>query len=114
MTPGARVAFACLALALAAAACREDAQVHGTVRQAGKGVPGVTIALECPGAPKLTTTTNATGDFRFEGVGAGVDDRCIVQTPTDNTWSAQSIATRCVQRDAKSALCIEALFAFSR
>lgn len=115
MNVRARVAPACLlALVLSAAACHGDAQVHGTVRQAGKGVPGVTIALECPGAPKLTTTTNATGDFRFEGLGASVDDACIVQTPTDATWSAQSIATRCVQRDAKSGRCTEALFAFAR
>jgi hypothetical protein len=94
--------------------CRSDAQIHGTVTQAGKGVPGVTIALECPDGSKRTTTTNATGDFRFEDLGPGVDERCNVQTTGAATWASQSVATRCAQHDAKTGLCTEAVFAFAQ
>jgi hypothetical protein len=104
---------ACLSM-LALAACQHDAQVHGIVTESGKGVPGVTLSIECPDGSKRTTSTNATGDFRFEGLGPGVDDRCTVQTLQTTgagAWRTQAIATRCAQHDA-GGLCTEAIFSF--
>jgi hypothetical protein len=96
---------------LVAAACQHDAQVHGNVTDSGKGVPGVILSIECPDGSKRTTSTNATGDFRFEGLGAGVDDKCNVQTTGPSTWRSQAVGTRCGQHDA-AGLCTEAIFSF--
>lgn len=95
------------------AACTHDADVHGTVGKSGKGVPGVTVTIDCPGVAERTTTTNATGDFRFEGLGSGIGDACTVEAKSPETWAgAQTVAGRCATHDAKSGLCTEAMFAF--
>ena len=98
--------------ATALAACKHDAQVYGTLSQAGKGVPGAMVSLTCANGSNHLTTTNATGDFRFEELGPGVDDACMVEIKGSATWVAPlSIGTRCAQHDA-TGLCTEALFAF--
>ena len=100
-------------VAAAASACKRDAQVHGTVTQAGKGVPGVTIAMSCGDGSRQVTTTNASGDFRFEELGPGVDDACIVEASSPGSWIAPlSIGTRCGQHDPATGKCTEAIFAF--
>jgi hypothetical protein len=96
------------------AGCKREADLHGTVSQAGKGVPGSSVSLSCPDGSKRLTTTNSTGDFRFEELGPGVDDACIVEVLAPGTWIAPlSVGTRCAQHDAASRLCTEALFAFA-
>jgi hypothetical protein len=111
---GAWETAACLGLiAASAGGCKRDADVHGTVSQAGKGVPGSSIALSCPDGSKHVTTTNATGDFRFEELGPGVDDACVVEVSASGGWIPPlAIATRCGQHDASTGRCTEALFAF--
>jgi hypothetical protein len=100
-------------LAVALPGCKHDADVHGTLTQAGKGVPGSSIALSCPDGSKRLTSTNATGDFRFEELGPGVDDACMVEVSAPGTWIAPlSIGTRCGQHDASTGKCTEALFSF--
>jgi hypothetical protein len=95
------------------AACKREAQVYGTVTAAGKGVPGARITLECPDGTKRSVGTNSLGDFRFAELGASVDDACTVEVESASGNSAQTIATRCVQRDASSA-CIEARCDFQK
>lgn len=100
-------------LMVTASGCKHDADLHGTVSQAGKGVPGSSIALSCPDGSKRLTSTNATGDFRFEDLGPGVDDACMVEVIAPGTWIApQAVGGRCARHDAASGLCTEALFAF--
>ncbi len=100
-------------LVLGIGGCKRGADVHGTVSQAGKGVPGASVSLSCPDGSKHLTGTNATGDFRFEELGPGVDDACIVEVLATGTWIAPlAVGTRCAQHDAASGLCTEALFAF--
>jgi hypothetical protein len=94
------------------AGCKHDAQVHGTLTQSGKGVPGATVSLTCPDGSKRDTTTNASGDFRFEELGPGVDDACTVEAEAAGAWVPPlAIASRCGQHDA-AGLCTEAVFAF--
>jgi hypothetical protein len=95
------------------AACKRDAQVYGSVTAAGKGVPGARITLECPDGTKRGAGTNSLGDFRFAELGASVDDACTVEAESPSGNSAQTIATRCVQRDASSR-CIEARCDFQK
>jgi len=92
------------------AACKHDAQVYGSVTAAGKGVPGARITLECPDGMKHAVGTNSLGDFRFEDLGAVVDDACTVELAGGST---HTIATQCVQRDASSR-CIEARCDFQK
>ena len=100
-------------LALAAVACSKNADLHGAVTKAGKGVPGVTVTLECPGTPAQATSTNATGDFRFEELGAGVGDDCTVEAKSTGAWAgAQAVAGRCGQHDPKTGMCTLAIFSF--
>ncbi len=100
----------CLAITLLA--CKRDADVHGTVTQAGKGVPGSSVSLSCPDGSKRVTSTNATGDFRFEELGPGLDDACMVEVSAPGSWIAPlSVGTRCGQHDA-GGKCTEAIFAF--
>ena len=94
-------------------ACKRDAQVYGTVTAAGKGVPGARITLECPDGTNRRVGTNSLGDFRFEELGASVDDACTVEAESPSGNNAQTIATRCVQRDASSR-CIEARCDFQK
>ncbi len=98
---------------LLATACKHDADVHGTFSQAGKGIPGSSISLSCPDGSRRLTSTNATGDFRFEELGPGLDDACMVEVSSPGTWIAHlSIGTRCGQHDAASGKCTEAIFKF--
>jgi hypothetical protein len=98
---------------LLATACKHDADVHGTFSQAGKGIPGSSISLSCPDGSRRLTSTNATGDFRFEELGPGLDDACMVEVSSPGTWIAPlSIGTRCGQHDAASGKCTEAIFKF--
>lgn len=107
-----RPSLACVLLA-AAAACRHDADVRGALTQSGRGVPGATVTMECPDGSKRVTTTSAGGEFRFEELGPGVDDACLLQVQLPGGWvPTQSIASRCAQRDAKTGLCAQATFAF--
>lgn len=89
------------------AGCKHDAQVYGSVTASGKGVPGARITLECPDGTKRGAVTNSFGDFRFEEVGAAVDDACTVEFESAGGTGTHSIATQCIQRDASSR-CIEA------
>jgi hypothetical protein len=100
-------------LALGVVGCKQGADFHGTVSQAGKGVPGASVSLSCPDGSKHLTSTNSTGDFRFEELGPGVDDACIVEVLATGTWIAPvAVGNRCAQH-AASGLCSEALFAFN-
>jgi hypothetical protein len=89
------------------AACKHDAQVYGTVTASGKGVPGARITLECPDGSRRATGTNSSGDFRFEDLGAAVDDACTIEVDSPGGARTHTIATQCVQHDASSR-CIEA------
>lgn len=90
------------------AGCKHDAQVYGTVTAAGKGVPGARITLECPDGTKRAAGTDSFGNFRFEEMGAAVDDACTVAFDSPSGGGGtHTIATECVQRDASSR-CIEA------
>jgi hypothetical protein len=89
------------------AACKHDAQVYGSVTASGKGVPGALITLECPDGTKHAVGTNSFGDFRFEELGATVDDACTVEVDSLSGARTHTIATQCVHRDASSR-CIEA------
>jgi hypothetical protein len=113
MTPLRAGLAAVAALVLSAATgCKREADVHGTVTQAGKGVPGSSVSLTCPDGPRRVTSTNATGDFRFEELGPGLDDACMVEVSAPGSWIAPlSVGTRCGQHDA-GGKCTEALFAF--
>jgi hypothetical protein len=76
-------------------------------------VPRTAITLDCPDRPKVTTTTSATGEFRFEDLGAGAPDDCIVEVDGHGSWIAPlRLGSRCTQHDATSGLCTEARFAF--
>ena len=108
----AAVAVCVVAVLSAATGCKREADVHGTVTQAGKGVPGSSVSLSCPDGPRRVTSTNATGDFRFEELGPGLDDACLVEVSAPGSWIAPlSVGTRCGQHDA-GGQCTEALFAF--
>jgi hypothetical protein len=108
---GAFAVYAGVALA-ALTGCKHEADVHGTVTQAGKGVPGSSVSLSCPDGSKRVTSTNATGDFRFEEVGPGLDDACMVEVSAPGSWIAPlAIGTRCGQHEA-GGKCTEAIFAF--
>lgn len=93
-----------------AAGCKHDAKVYGTVSAAGKGVPGARITLECPDGEKRSVGTDSFGEFRFQELGATVDDACTVEL---GGGSAHTIATQCVQRDSSSR-CIEARCDFEK
>jgi hypothetical protein len=59
------------------------------------------------------TTTSAAGEFRFDDLGAGVDDACLLQLQLPSGWvPTQSVGSRCRQHDEKSGLCTQAPFAF--
>ena len=107
-----RVVAASMLLALAG--CKHDAEVRGSVTQAGHGVPGVKVTLDCPDGSKRTTSTTAGGEFRFDDVGPGVDDRCEMLVDAPGGWVApQSVASRCGQHDpGASGLCTQVRFAF--
>ncbi len=93
-------------------ACKHDADVRGTVTQAGKGVAGSSVSISCPDGSRRVTATNATGDFRFEEVGPGLDDACMVDVSAPGSWIAPlAVGTRCGQHDAVGK-CTEAVFAF--
>jgi hypothetical protein len=95
-------------------ACKQDAQVRGAVAQVGRGVPGAAVRMECPDGPRRETTTSAGGEFRFDDLGPGVDDRCEleVQVQTTGRWVApQSVASRCGQHD-RTGRCTQASFSF--
>jgi hypothetical protein len=111
----ARSAWCVLRVALAAvlmAGCKHDAQLHGTLLLAGKGVPNASVVLGCPDGTRHVTSTSVAGEFRFEGLGPGVDDACTVEVNVTGSWIAPSlVGPRCGEHDARGQ-CTEAIFAF--
>jgi hypothetical protein len=107
------VAVPLAGLAVLLAGCRQEVEIRGTVEQVGKGVPGARVSMECPDGSKYVTTTSAVGEFRFEDLGAGVDDACELQLHLPGGWvPTQSVASQCRQHDAKAGLCTVARFVF--
>jgi hypothetical protein len=95
------------------AGCKHEAEIRGTLAQAGKGVPYASVVLGCPDGSKHVTSTSTTGEFRFEDVGAGVDDGCVVEVSLPGTWiPPQAVGPRCRTHDAATGLCTEVILTF--
>lgn len=106
-----RAGLAFVTAVVALAACKHDATLRGTVKQGSKGVAGTSLTLECPDGTRRETFTATGGEFRFEDLGASVDDGCQVQAHLSGWVPTQTVGSRCTRRDA-AGLCAEAQFAF--